>query len=439
MRPTLFAVSCLALGLSSLTLIAQSTKYQPSEQEVNAIYAPIEKLYVDLHEHPELSFHETQTSAKMADGLRRLGFEVSTGIGGTGVVGVLKNGAGPTVLIRTDMDALPVPENTGLPYASKVTTKDDSGVTVPVMHACGHDLHMSSWMGTATLLASNKNRWRGTVVMIGQPAEERVAGAKAMIKDGLLTRFPKPNYAIAIHDSNLVPAGAVSVVSGFTAANSDSVDITVFGKGGHGSAPETTVDPVVIAAKIVLGLQTIVARENSPFEPAVVTVGSIHGGTKNNIIPDQVKLQLTIRSYKDEVREHIISAIERISKGEAMAAGAPREPEVRVTESVHATYNDPATAERLAAALKRTLGEKEVLPGQAVMGAEDFSEFGRSGIPSVLFWVGAAEPAKLAAAKAKGESLPSLHSSRFAPYMPDALKTAIRAETTAALELLDKP
>lgn len=438
MRRTLIVTCLLTLALASSSL-AQSAKYQPSEQDVNAIYSPIETLYLDLHEHPELSFHETQTAAKMAQGLRTLGFEVTAGVGGNGVVGVLKNGAGPTVLIRTDMDALPVPEKTGLAYASKVTTTDDSGHTVPVMHACGHDLHMSSWMGTATLLAKNKNRWRGTVVMIGQPAEERVAGAKAMIGDGLFTRFPKPNYAIAIHDSPLYPAGAVAVVPGYTAANSDSVEINVFGRGGHGAAPETTIDPIVLAAKIILSLQTIVSRENNPLDPAVVTVGSIQGGTKSNIIPDTVVLKLTVRSYKDQVREHLISAIERIAKGEALASGAPREPEVKVTESVHATYNDPAVSDRLSAALKRNLGDKNVLAGEPIMGAEDFSEFGRAGIPSVIFWVGAAEPAKLAEAKAKGTTLPSLHSSLFAPYIPDAIKTAIRAESTAAFELLGQP
>jgi hippurate hydrolase len=438
MRRTLTFFCLLALATAG-SAFAQSARYQPSEADVDAIYAPIQTLYVDLHEHPELSFHEIQTAAKMAQGLRNLGFEVTTGVGGNGVVGVLKNGNGPTVLIRTDMDALPVPEKTGLPYASKVTTIDDSGHTVPVMHACGHDLHMSSWMGTATLLAKNKDRWRGTVVMIGQPAEERVAGAKAMIGDGLFTRFPKPNYAIAIHDSALLAAGTVSVVPGYTAANSDSVEITVFGRGGHGAAPETTVDPIVLAAKIILSLQTIVSRENNPQDPAVVTVGSIQGGTKNNIIPDTVLLKLSVRSYTDQVRQHLLSAIERIAKGEALASGAPREPEVKLVESVHATYNDPAVSERLTAALKKDLGEKSVVPGEPIMGSEDFSEFGRAGIPSVLFWVGAADPAKLAEAKAQGKTLPSLHSSLFAPYVPDAIKSAIRAEATAAFELLGWP
>lgn len=436
MRRIPFLFCLLALATS---LFAQTGKYQPSEQDVAAIYAPMETLYRDLHEHPELSLHETQTAEKMAQGLRKLGYEVTTGVGGTGVVGVMKNGNGPTVLIRTELDALPVPEKTGLPYASKVTTTDDAGSTVPVMHACGHDLHMASWMGTATLLAGNKNRWRGTVLMIGQPAEERVAGASAMLKDGLFTRFPKPDYAIAVHDSPALNAGTVAVVSGYTAANSDTVEIDVFGKGGHGAAPESTVDPIVLAAKIVLALQTIVSRETNPLNPAVVTVGMIQGGTKANIIPDSVKMKLTVRSYKDEVRQHLLSAIERISKGEAAAAGAPREPEVKVVESTHATYNDPTVSVRLTASLKRSLGDKIVVPGDPIMASEDFSEYGRAGVPSVIFWVGAADPAKLTEAKAKGTSLPSLHSSQFAPFMPNTLKTAIRAETSAALELLDQP
>lgn len=431
--------SLLLFSLISLSAFAQNGPYSPTTVDVEAIYPAMQAVYYDLHEHPELSFHETQTSQKMADGLRKLGFEVTTGVGGTGVVGVLKNGNGPTVLIRTDMDALPVPEKTGLPYASKVTTKDDAGNEVPVMHACGHDLHMASWLGTATLLAQNTNRWRGTVVMIGQPAEERVAGASAMIKDGLFTRFPKPNFAIAIHDSSSFPAGAVSLVPGYTAANADSVDITVFGKGGHGAAPEKTVDPIVLAARIILSLQTIVSRETNPLDPAVVTVGSIHGGTKNNIIPDDVKLQLTIRSYKDEVRAHTIAAIERICKAEAMAAGATRDPEVHVKESVHATYNDPALSERLTAALVRSLGKEHVMQGEPIMGAEDFSEFGRAGIPSVIFWVGASEPAKWEDAKKSGVPLPGQHSSLFAPSLPDSLRTAIRTETAAALELLGQP
>ncbi|MGE5112289.1 MAG: amidohydrolase [Acidobacteriaceae bacterium] len=428
---------CLALLAASTAVFAQ--KFVPSVQDVEAIYPAAQSTYYDLHEHPELSFHEVQTAQKMADGLRKLGFQVTTGVGGNGVVGVLKNGAGPTVLVRTDLDALPVPERTGVPYASKVVVKDDAGNDVPVMHACGHDLHMASWLGTATLLSQNKNRWRGTVVMIGQPAEERVSGAVAMLKDGLLTRFPKPDFAIAIHDASQFPAGSVSVVPGYALASADAINITVFGKGGHGAAPDKTIDPIVIAARIVLSLQTIVSRETDPIDPAVVTVGAIHGGTKNNIIPDEVKLQLTIRSYKDEVRTHTIEAIKRICKAEAEAARAPREPEVTVSESAPSTYNDPALSQRLTTALKNALGTDHVLPGQPIMGAEDFSEIGRAGIPAVMIWTGASDPAKLAQSLKTGVPLPGPHSSLFAPVLPDSLRTAIRAEATAAFELLGQP
>jgi hippurate hydrolase len=421
------------------TSAAFAQKFAPSTQDVDAIYAGIHTTYVDLHEHPELSTHEIQTAQKMADGLRKLGFEVTTGVGGTGVVGVLKNGTGPTVLIRTDMDALPVLERTGLPYASKVVVKDDAGREVSVMHACGHDLHMSSWLGTAMLLSQNKNRWRGTVVMMGQPAEEQVKGARAMLQDGLFTRFPKPNFAIAIHDSPDYPAGTVAIAPGPALASSDIIEITVFGKGGHGAYPSHTIDPVVIAARIILSLQTIVSRETSPFDPAVVTVGSIHGGTRGNIIPDEVKLQLTIRSYRDEVRDHTIAAIRRICDAEASAAGAPRMPEITNPESVHSTYNDPALSERLDGALKHSLGADHVLRGNPVMGAEDFSEIGRAGIPAVMISVGASDPAKLAESEKAGVPLPALHSSLFAPVLPDTLKTAIRAEAAAALELLGQP
>jgi amidohydrolase len=430
-------VALFILLLCSPLTFAQ--KFAPSAQDVDAIYPAAQATYIDLHEHPELSTHEVRTAEKMADTLRKLGFEVTTGVGGTGVVGVLKNGAGPTVLIRTDMDALPVLERTGLPYASTVVTKDDSGHEVSVMHACGHDLHMATWLGTATLLSQNKNRWRGTVVMMGQPAEEQVKGAHAMLQDGLFTRFPKPNFALAIHDSPDYPAGTVAIVSGAALASSDAIEVTVFGKGGHGAYPDHTIDPVVIAARIILSLQTIVSRETSPFDPAVVTVGSIHGGTRGNIIPDEVKLQLTIRSYRDEVRERTMAAIRRICDAEATAAGAPRMPEITNPESVHSTYNDPALAQRLTAALSTSMGANHVLPGKPVMGAEDFSEIGRAGVPAVMIWVGAADPAKLAEAEKTGTPLPPLHSSLFAPSLPDALRTAIRAEATAAFELLGQP
>jgi amidohydrolase len=411
----------------------------PALAPLNGIYAELDKLYLDLHQAPELSLHEEKTSARMAAQLRALGFDVTERVGGYGVVGVLRNGKGPAVLVRTDMDALPVEEKTGFPYASKVTVKDDAGATVPVMHACGHDIHMTSWVGAASLLSKARDRWRGTLIMIGQPAEEKGGGAAAMLKDGLFTRFPKPDFAIAFHDSATLPAGKISVTSGWACANVDSVDITVFGRGGHGAYPSTTVDPVVIAARIVIALQTLVSRENSPFDPAVVTVGSIHGGTKHNIIPDDVRLQLTVRSYKDDVRKRLLAGIERIAKAEAAAGSAPKEPTVVVSEGTPAMYNDPAVSRRLSGIFAKTFGEPNVMEGQPVMGGEDFSEYGRAGVPAVQFEVGAVPLPKYEASKSGGAPLPSLHSSQFGPDREPTIRAAAAALTIAALELLAKP
>jgi hippurate hydrolase len=406
---------------------------------LDALYPEMEKLYMDLHQSPELSLHEEKTAAKLAGRLRALGFEVTTGVGKTGLVGVLKNGKGPTVMLRTDLDGLPVEEKTGLPYASKVTTTDDAGATVSVMHACGHDVHMTSWIGAATLLSRSKDRWRGTLVMVGQPAEEKEGGAQLMLADVLYTRFPKPDFALAIHDDALMSAGQVGIVSGFALANVDSVDVTIFGKGGHGAYPHTTVDPIVIAARTVTALQTIVGRENNPLDPAVVTVGSIHGGTKHNIIPDEVKLQLTVRSYKDDVRKRLLSAIERIARAEAAAAGSPKAPEVKVIDGTPAMFNEPVLTKRVADAVARGLGASRVEDHPPVMGAEDFSEYGRAGVPATILWVGAVSPEKYETAKAAGTALPSLHSSEFAPDPEPTIKTGISVMTLGALELLGRP
>ena len=437
MKRTVFAA--LSICLASL-LAAQTAPSNPALAPLDSLYPELEKLYVDLHENPELSFHEEKTAAKLAERLRALGYDVATGVGKTGVVALMKNGAGPTVLMRADMDALPVEEKTGLAYASQVTTKNDAGETVHVMHACGHDTHVTSLVGAATLLAKAKARWRGTLVLIGQPAEEGGGGAQAMIKDGLLTRFPKPDVAIAFHDSASLPAGQIGVVSGFALANSDSADITIYGRGGHGSAPQSTVDPIVIAARTVLALQTIVSREIDPRDPAVVTVGSIHGGTKHNIIPDEVKLQLTIRSYGEKTRRHLHEAIARIAKAEAAAAGAPKEPLVVVSEGYSATYNDPALARRLIATFSGAFGKDRVVEPPPIMAAEDFGDFGRAaGAPSVIFWVGGVERSKWDAAQGDPTKLPSLHSSLWAPDREPTLKTGAAALTVAALDLLGKP
>jgi len=437
----LFLVASLAASFSvrAATATPPATPASPVLAPLDSIYPDLEKLSIDLHQNPELSFHEEKTAAKMAERLRSLGFQVTTGVGKTGVVGVLRNGKGPTVMLRTDLDALPVEEKTGLPYASKVTTTDDRGDTVHVMHACGHDIHMASWVGAATLLSRGKSHWAGTLVMVGQPAEEAGGGAREMIEEGLFTKFPKPDFAIAIHDSASAAAGKVEYVPGFSFANVDSVDITIYGRGGHGAYPHKTVDPIVIAARTILALQTIVGRENNPLDPAVVTVGSIHGGTKHNVIPDEVKLQLTVRSYKDEVRKHLLEAIARIAKAEAEAAMAPKPPEVKVTDGTPATYNDPALTKRIAGALQRGLGAANVSEGLPVMAGEDFSEYGRAGVPATVVWVGAVDPKKFDAAKAGGPPLPSLHSSEFAPDREPTIRTGVKTVTLAAMELLARP
>ncbi len=424
----------MALGAAS-----PAPPANPVLAPLDSLYPDLEKLYIDLHKTPELSLHEEKSSAKMAARLKALGYEVTTGVGGFGVVAILKNGKGPTVLLREDMDALPVEERTGLAYASKVTTKDDSGATVSVMHACGHDVHMTGLVGAAALLAKAKDRWRGTLLLVAQPAEERGSGAVMMLKDGLFTRFPKPDFALSFHDSATVPAGKVSLTPGYANANVDSVDLTIYGRGGHGAYPHTTVDPVVIAARTVMALQTIVSRETKPTDPAVVTLGSIHGGTKHNIIPDEVKLQITVRSFKDEVRKRLLASIDRIAKAEASAAGAPKPPKMEISEGTNSMYNDPALTRRISAALGRTLGAANVEEGEPVMGAEDFSEFGRAGIPSLQFNVGAVNPAKYEAAQKTGAALPSLHSSEFAPDREPTLRTGVASLTVAALEVLGKP
>ena len=404
--------------------------------EVDAVYAQSESLYLDLHRNPELSSHETQTAAKLAAGLRELGYEVTTGVGGTGVVGVLKNGNGPVVLLRTELDALPVEEKTGLPYASTVRTKDDSGAEVGVMHACGHDIHMASWLGAARIMASTRNSWRGTLVMMGQPAEETVSGAARMIADGLLTRFPRPQFALAVHDDPRLPAGLVGSHPGPILSNVDSLKVTLYGAGGHGARPETTVDPVVLAARTVLALQTIVSREVSPLDSAVVTVGTLHAGTKNNIIPDEATLGLSVRSLTDPVRKQLLKSIERIVKAESAAAGSPREPKIERIEGANALVNDPELSRRVTAALSRELGAARLRDSGPEMASEDFSELQLAGVPTLDLRVGATEPAKFEAAMKSGTPLPSLHSALFAPDREKTIKTAIAAEVIGLRELM---
>ncbi len=439
---------------TTVLLVGAVSTYSNARQSLGALVdrelPGLVSTYKMLHAAPELSHHEEHTSSFLAKELRSAGFQVTDHFGkydnarwtGYGLVAVMKNGSGPTVLVRTELDGLPVEEKTGLPYASTVTTKDDAGQEVHVMHACGHDIHMTSFLGTAKTLAQLKDRWHGTLILIGQPAEETIDGAAAMLNDGLYTRFPRPDFALALHDNSDLAAGMVGYVSGYAMSSSTSVDITVRGLGGHGSRPEATKDPIVTAAQIVLALQTIVSREMSPFDPAVVTVGSIHGGSKNNIIPDEVKLQLTVRAYREEVQKKILASITRITNDIALAAGIPpeRAPLINIGESTDATYNDPALTERIAGAMKKVLGDDHVLKLNPEMVSEDFCHYGLQNhqIPILQFRLGAIDPARIAKSKETGTSLPSLHSSLFEPLPEPTIRTGILAMTSAVLDLMSK-
>lgn len=432
-----------ALGILLLIVSSQSIAqvgggaWSPTPADVDAIYPDIEALYIDLHQHPELAFQEVQTAAKLAARVRALGFDVVTGVGKTGIVAVMKNGPGPTVMLRTELDALPVAEKTGLPFASTVVAKNAAGETIPVMHACGHDLHMAAWAGTARLMAGHRDRWRGTLVLVGQPAEEGGAGAKAMLSDGLFTRFPRPEFALSLHDDDTMPAGTIGYRPGLFRAMSDNVSIVVHGRGGHAAMPHNTVDPVILASRIVIALQTIVSRENNPIDPVVITVGSIHGGTQGNIIPDEVRLQLSVRTFTAEVRSRTLAALRRVVRAEADAAAAPREPQVIVTPSSEApVINDSQLTLRLANRLKEVLGEANVVEMPPKMTAEDFAEYGRAGVRSTLLHIGAVDPVRLKVARQTGIPVPAPHSPEWAPDRETTLKAAVRAEVTALAELL---
>ncbi|MDA7977982.1 MAG: amidohydrolase [Pirellulales bacterium] len=393
------------------------------------------ELYQHLHQTPELSYEEVETGKRIGEELRSLGFDVTNGVGGHGVVGVLKNGEGPTVMVRTDLDALPVTEETNLVYASKVRVTTKEGVETGVMHACGHDIHMTSFIGTARYLAGNKDLWSGTLVFIGQPAEERGAGAKAMLDDGLFERFPRPDYALALHVDSALDSGKIGYTPGYALANVDSVDIIVHGRGGHGAYPHTTVDPIVQAAQLVMALQTIVSREVSPIDSAVVTVGAIHAGAKHNVIPNQCHLQLTVRSYKDETREHVLNAIRRKARGIAEASNAP-EPEITISEGTPAMKNDAELVERLLPSWRATLGEDNVVPAQPQMGGEDFSHYGLAGVPIFMFRLGSVETLRLSGYERIGQPPPSLHSSVYYPDAELSIRTGVVATSTAVLDLI---
>lgn len=401
------------------------------------------QLYRHLHSHPELSFQEVNTSALLAREARKLGFDVTERVGGHGVVAVMKNGPGPVLMIRADMDALPVEEQTGLSFASKARATTDEGIESGVMHACGHDTHMAAWVGAARRLAAMKDQWSGTLVMILQPAEERGAGARMMLNDGLFTRFPKPEYAIAFHDAANMPAGVIGYTPGFALANVDSVDIVVKGVGGHGAYPHTVKDPIVLASRIVTSLQTLVSREQDPQDPAVVTVGSFRAGSKHNIIPGEATLLLTVRSYSDQTRQRLLDGIRRIVRGEAIAAGVPDKlmPSVTVKdEFTPSTWNVPEFSEQIGTLFAARFGKDRVIKTPATMGGEDFGRYYRAdnGIKSLIFWVGGVPAADWAKAQ-KGEAqLPSLHSAYWAPDAEKVVATATEALTAAALDVLKK-
>ena len=405
--------------------------------------AYLDALYRHWHAHPELSLQEEHTSTRIAAELRLAGLEVTCKVGGHGVVGVLRNGEGPVVMLRTDMDALPVEEQTGLPYASVARARDDQGNEVGVMHACGHDAHMTVFVGAARQLARLKEHWSGTLVLVAQPAEERMLGARAMLADGLFTRHPKPDCCLGLHVSPTLPAGTVGLVEGHAFANVDSVDILVRGIGGHGAFPQAAKDPVVLAAELVLALQTIISRETSPLEPAVITVGSIHGGAQRNVIPEAVLLQLTVRSFSQEVRAKLLHAIERTACGLAAATGLPNHcaPVVTVSdESTPAVRNDPALTQRLRDTFEWWLGKANVLSSAPVMGGEDFARYGRTAeaIPLCFYWLGAVSPARLLAANQADQPLPPLHSPRFAPEPLITIQTGVTTMAAAVLELMPK-
>ena len=443
-RSLIFSLSML----SAVSLFSQQTPQSLADAELPSLLT----IYKDIHIHPELSTQEQRTSAIVAKELRAAGCEVTENFGkydnpklrSYGVIGIMRNGDGPKVLVRTDMDALPVEEETGLPYASKAVAKNDEGKEVRVMHACGHDAHISIFIGVARALAKSKDQWHGTIIFVAQPAEELGSGARALLKAGLYEKFGRPDFALGFHDKADLQTGHIGVTEGYTYANVDSVDVTVRGVGGHGAYPYTTKDPIVLAAQMINTWQTIASRENNPLNPIVITVGSIHGGTKHNIIPDEVKMQLTVRTYKPDVREGVLAAIDRVAQGIAAAGGVPpeRAPIVTVLKDqfTPSTYNNPELTKRLVAVWKKSLSDENVEIVAPTMGGEDFSEFSLPdhSIPAVDFHVGAVAPEKIAESKKTGNPLPSLHSSKFAPVPEPTIRTGIISMTAAVLDLMRK-
>lgn len=435
---TLLLFWSLALPCAAASADATANADRMLDSWLDANLNDLVATYKDLHAHPELSLHEKATAARVAKALRAAGYAVTTGVGGHGVIGIMRNGAGTTVLIRGDMDALPVQEETGLAYASKLTTVRDNGSTTGVMHACGHDIHTANLIGSARFLAESKDLWSGNLVVIAQPAEELGRGAREMIEDGLFDKIPRPAYTVALHVESSMAAGEVGYTSGWSFANVDSVDITVFGRGGHGARPHFTVDPVVVSAYLITQLQTLVSRRVDPLEPAVVTVGSIHGGHKHNIIPNEVHLQLTVRSYSDEVRDVLIGGIRQIAVDTCKTFLCPREPEVTLNENyTPAVYADPELVKTAAAVFRRVLGPDRVVVRAPSMGGEDFGRYARAlKVPGILFRLGTVDPETLRESRTPGGTpLPSLHSSRYAPEPVQTLHTGVTSMTQLVLQL----
>ncbi len=436
LRTNLTGRVILTLIVLSATVGRPVVAAPPADPWIDAHLDELMKLYRHLHAHPELSYQEVKTAGRIAEELRNIGgVQVTDKVGGTGVVGVLKNGDGPVVLVRTDMDALPVVEETGLPFASKELAIDKQGRNVGVMHACGHDVHMSCFVGTAQWLAEHRDRWSGTVLFVAQPAEEAIGGARSMIDDGLYRRFPRPDFALALHCAAEAPTGSIFYCPGPMLASSTSVSITIKGRGGHGAWPHRTVDPIVLASMFVVDLQTIVSREIEPIQPAVVTVGSIHGGTTHNIIPDEVKLQLTLRTFSEEVRQQLLAGIRRRAEGLAKAHNAP-EPTVTVDETTPPTINSAGLVEKVVESLGTSIGADRVQKAPPVMGAEDFGLFGEGGVPICMFWLGTIEPSRLGEAMKSQRPMPALHSSKYYPDAAPSIATGIRAMTSAVARLL---
>jgi hippurate hydrolase len=435
-RATIFGLAVLATSVFCQPMVkpvcGQEIKPWVKEQ-----LPELGKVYLEYHQTPELSFQEEETGKRLSAQLKAAGFETTGNVGGFGVVGILENGEGPTVMVRTDLDALPVTEETNLPYASKVKVTDASGATVGVMHACGHDIHLTCVVGTARYLAEHRDQWSGRLMMIGQPAEERGAGALAMLEDGLFEKYKKPDFALALHCHSSLATGKIAMRPGYSMANVDSVDVTLFGSGGHGAYPHTTIDPIVQAAKFVMDVQTIVSREIAPIEPSVITVGSIHAGTKHNIISDQCHLQLTVRSYSEEVRTKLIEGIKRKAKAAAESVGA-KEPEIKVSEGTPSLFNDEELTARIRAKLEKTVGKENVIVADQVMGGEDFSQYGRAGVPILMYSLGTVEQKRLDRFESLKATIPSLHSPRFFPDFDPTIETGVTTMVSSVLELMKK-